>query len=202
MCMGGSSRAPCLCGSKSLGGHGQRRHGAGRGPVASARWKSHTLTGAARWKPCGFASCPLARWPSQRRWPPAPPKPRKPSASPSPASAWPLVGLPGRRMPRRPSVPLQAVGRDGGAANRPSGALLRSTIVSKRFARPKSARVEAVRRRRRPLRAQSASVGSCPQRLWGPPKRRRGGRAWPQRGGRRCVRMSSYSRPIRRHISP
>src|SRR5947207_1836993 len=81
---------------------------AGTGTVSSARWQWNTLMGALLSKNSGFSSCTPASWPSKRPRPTAPPKPKRPGASPSPSSALKPDGLPMRPTLRQPSPTLKA----------------------------------------------------------------------------------------------
>ena len=74
------------------------------------------------------------------------------------------AGLPVRPTPRRPSPTMQAVVRDGGAASRACGAIMRFTIVWRPSASPKSGHVEAVRQRPRHPMSRSVIAWSCTQR--------------------------------------
>ena len=78
-------------------------------------------------------------------------------------------GWPVRPTPRRPAAPMQAGGRDGGAARRVSGALS-APLPVEAVSPPKRGRGAAVRRRPRPPRARSALAWSCAQRPCSPLK--------------------------------
>ena len=190
------ARSPCDSQNRAV--HARSRRDAGTGTVSSAQWQWHTLMGALRGKPAVFSSCTPASWPSQRPRLLPPPKPKRPSASPGSSSAWQPAGVPVRPPPQRPAPTRKAGGRDGGAARRAAGALMRSTSGWTRSAPPKSGRVEAGRRRRRPPRSRFALASSCTPRPWSLPRTRTGGPSSPPLEGQRWARMPRCSRRIRR----
>jgi hypothetical protein len=150
---GASNTVRCPYCSKNLAVHARSLRDAGMGKVSSARWKWNMRTDDSRWQRSACSSCPPANWPSTRPAPTPLRKPKRPSASQSTSSVWKPDGV-----SMRPSPTMQAVVRDGGAASRVSGALMRSTIVWKRSPSRKSGRDKAVHRRPRPPRSKSAIV--------------------------------------------
>ena len=67
-----------------------------------------------------------------------PPKPKRPSVSPSTSSAWKPAGLPVRPTPRRPSATRKAGAGTARPARCASGALMFSTIMWKQSAPQKA----------------------------------------------------------------
>ena len=198
---GASRQGPGPCDANSQAGRGRRRHGVGTGRVSSAPSRWQTLTGGTRWKRGGCSSCGPARGPSRPPHPPRLPQPQRPHGSPSLSSAWKPAGWPVRPTPRPPSLPLQAVGRGGGAVSPARGALMRSPLTWGRSVLPHSGRVEAVPRKARPPRARAVLGGSCTQKPSYLLTTRTDGPSEPRRCRQRRVRIRSGSRPPRSTIA-
>src|ERR671933_178562 len=98
---------PCPCCSKNQAERGRSLHGSGTAKVSSAACPWSTLTGAAKWQRYAFWWCTPANWPTKRRWRMPPPKPRKPSGSPSISSVLKAAGWPVPPKAEAPQVEVR-----------------------------------------------------------------------------------------------